>query len=112
MIAYRFFSTANDAQDDIWNYTCEKWGEIQAEKYIRGLHKHIQQLAEKQKHWMPLPNILVSPGPFETEVYFSHYEKHYIFFRELSDGALGVMSILHEKMDLPVRLAEDISKLG
>ena len=111
MTAYRFFSTADDAQDDIWDYTCKEWSETQAEKYIRGLHKHIQQLADKQKPWHPLPNILITPAFFEAEVYFSHYEKHYIFFRELSDGALGVMSILHEKMDLPVRLVEDLNKL-
>jgi len=35
-----------------------------------------------------------------------------VFFRELDTGDLGVMSILHERMDLPVRLKEDLVALS
>lgn len=108
---YRFFPAADKAQDKIWEYTSDQWGEAQAKKYIKGLHKHIEQLAEKQTPWRPLPTKFVIPPDLETKAYFSLYEKHFIFFRELSDGALGVMSILHEKMDLPVRLVNDLKKI-
>ena len=77
---YRFFPAADMAQDKIWDYTNNKWGEAQAEKYITGLHRHIEQLAKKQKPWRPLPTRLVIPPDLETEAYFSRYEKHYIFF--------------------------------
>jgi len=40
-------------------------------------------------------------------MFYLRYRQHYIFFRVLSKGALGVLSILHEKMDLPARLRED-----
>ena len=108
---YRFFPAADMAQDKIWDYTSNKWGEAQAEKYIKGLHRHIEQLAEKQKLWRPLPTRFVIPLDLKTKAYFSLYEKHYIFFRELSGGVLGVMSILHEKMHLPVRLVNDLKKI-
>ena len=109
---YRFFPAADMAQDKIWEYTSNKWGEAQAEKYIKGLHRHVAQLAQKQKLWRPLPTKFVIPLDLETEAYFSVYEKLIIFFRELSGGVLGVMSILHEKMDLPVRLVSDLKKIG
>lgn len=32
---------------------------------------------------------------------------HYIFFRELSGGEIGVITILHENMDLPARIRDD-----
>jgi hypothetical protein len=38
-------------------------------------------------------------------------QHHYIFFRELSQGILGVISILHENMDIPSRLKEDSKPL-
>jgi plasmid stabilization system protein ParE len=40
-------------------------------------------------------------------VYFIRHQHHYVFFRELSSGELGVISILHENMDIPARLRED-----
>jgi toxin ParE1/3/4 len=110
-IKYRFYPSADAAQDSIWIYTCDKWGEVQAEKYIKELHTHIAKLADKNKPWKQLPQNLVVPSDLKIKVYFSQYKNHYIFFRELSDGILGIMSILHEKMDLPVRLSQDLEKI-
>jgi plasmid stabilization system protein ParE len=36
---------------------------------------------------------------------------YYLFFRKLSAGKIGIMAILHESSDLPVRLCEDLRKL-
>jgi plasmid stabilization system protein ParE len=51
------------------------------------------------------------PSDIKHEAYFSRYERHYLFFRTLDNGDLGVMSILHEKMDMAVRLREDLAAL-
>ena len=40
-------------------------------------------------------------------VFFIRHEHHYIFFRELSDHCIGVISIIHESMDIPARLKDD-----
>jgi len=109
--SYLFFPTADKAQDEIWNYTCETWGEKQAQKYIKGLHHHLQLLSEKKKFWRSLPAILVVPSDLNIEVYFSKYEHHYLFFRQLSVGQIGIMAILHESSDLPVRMSDDLRKL-
>ncbi|MCF6355624.1 MAG: type II toxin-antitoxin system RelE/ParE family toxin [Candidatus Polarisedimenticolaceae bacterium] len=111
MVGYRFYLAANQRQDEIWRYTCEQRGEAQAEKYIRGLHSHIQELAERKRPWKSLPGSLVVPPDLDIDVFFSRYESHHLFFRELSNGVIGVMSILHEAMDFPVRLGEDLGRI-
>lgn len=112
MSTYLFFPPADLAQDDIWLYTCQEWGEKQAEKYITGLHTHLQALAEKNKFWHHLPNSLIIPSDLDIQGYFSQYQHHYIFFRELSADTIGIMSILHENADMPVRLCSDLSKIA
>jgi len=107
---YRFYPAADAAQDSIWIYTKETWGEDQAEKYIVGLHQHLAKLADDRNLWLRLPKELVVPSDLEIEAYFSKYKHHYTFFRELSNGVIGIMSILHEKMDIPVRLNHDLAK--
>lgn len=111
MSSYLFFPPADKAQDDIWRYSCETWGEKQAEKYIKGLHHHLQLLSEKKKFWRSLPANLVVPPDLKIEAYFSKYEHHYLFFRTLSAGQIGIMAILHESADLPVRLCDDLRRL-
>jgi toxin ParE1/3/4 len=41
-------------------------------------------------------------------IYFIRYQRHYIFFRQLGQGNIGVIAVLHERMDLPNRLKEAI----
>jgi len=108
---YRFYRKADADQDSIWRYTRESWGEIQAEKYITELHAHLERLANNQNLWLNLPHQFVVPLDLDRQIYFSNYEHHYVFFRVLSEDVIGVVSILHEKMDLPVRLNQDLKKL-
>ena len=108
MAGYSFFPAADKAQDKIWKYTAETWGEKQAEKYILGLHAHLQRLADKQLFWRSLPDSLVVSPDLEIHAYISRYEHHYIFFRALPDNQIGIMSILHERTDMPVNLARDL----
>jgi toxin ParE1/3/4 len=111
MTGYRFYRTANAAQDRIWRDTAQTWGDAQAITYIKGLHAHLQRLAENRSLWRRLPQNLAVPADVRKEAYFSRYERHYVFFRELDNGDIGVISILHDHMDVPVRLAEDLAAL-
>jgi plasmid stabilization system protein ParE len=43
-------------------------------------------------------------------VWFVRHEHHYVFFRELSGGVVGVITVLHERMDLPARIKEVCSR--
>ncbi len=111
MINYLFYSSADKAQDEIWQYTCEEWSEKQAEKYIKGLHDHLQALSEKNIIWRRMPDSLIVPPDLDLQVFFTIYEHHYIFFREFASGKIGIMSILHEKSDMPVHLYSDLLKI-
>jgi len=111
MAGYRFYPRADAAQDKIWRDTVAEWGETQAETYIRGLHAHLQRLFNNRPLWRRLPQKMAVSADIKRTAYFSRYEHHYVFFRELANGDLGVMSILHERMDLAVRLREDLSAL-
>ena len=108
MPEYLFFPPADEAQDKIWRYTVDRWGKDQAVKYITELHDHLYDLASQKKKWRILPDSLVVPPDLDISVYFSLYRHHYIFFRELEPHKIGILSILHEKMDIPLRLADDL----
>jgi len=75
------------------------------------LHDRLQDLADKKKTWRTLPNSLIVPPDLDISAYFSRYDHHYIFFRELSAGTIGILSILHDSMDIPVRLFKDLEKI-
>lgn len=99
---FRFFPAANQRLDEIWHYSVEQWGEEQAERYIRGLFEGIARQADHRILWRPVKESGF-PG-----VYTFRHEHHFVFFRELPGGDLGVLSILHESMDLPRRLREAV----
>jgi toxin ParE1/3/4 len=101
---YRFFPAADKRQDEIWEYTLGKWGERKAVEYIRGMHDAVSKAAENPQVWRSIER-----KGFER-IFYIRYEKHFIFFRLLSGGVLGLISILHERMDIPARLREDINE--
>lgn len=112
MAGYRFYPPADLAQDRIWRDTEKTWGEQQAKTYIIGLHRHLDKLSRQPVLWRKLPASLLVPTDLDREIWLSRYQRHFIIFRELSDGRIGVISILHERMDLPMRLADDLLSIN
>ncbi len=108
---YRFYRNADRQQDEIWSYKRKRWGEAQAEKYIRNLHVYLQQLADREILWKPLPSQFTVPVDLDIEVYLGRYQKHYIFFKEIHHEVIGIIAIFHESMDLPVRLGLDLHNM-
>lgn len=102
----RILPIARERLLGIWRYTTDSWGEEQADRYIGGLVEAVHTLPAKRDCWRP-----VRERRFKG-IYFFRYRHHYIFFRLLEDGALGVLSVLHENMDLPDRLTGDIDPGG
>lgn len=111
MVGYLFYPTADTAQDRIWRDTAKLWGEDKADTYIRGLHGHLEKLCITRALWRSLPIGLTLPADIKGVINVSRYRRHYLFFRELPSGKIGVMSILHERMDIPARLMEELEKL-
>lgn len=103
-MAARIFAPAEFRLLDIWDYTLEQWGEEQADPYLRDLIKRIHSISQEQPHWRPLAD----PDP--PGIWFIRHRHHYIFFRELSAGLIGVITVLHERMNLPARIREDANQ--
>lgn len=100
----RIFAAARERLLDIWEYTAERWGEDQADKYVRDLALAIEQAGRSRPCWRAVPDEELAG------VFFIRHAHHFIFFRELPGSTLGVISILHESMDLPARLREDAGR--
>ena len=100
-MAAKIYSAGKERILEIWDYTERTWGEDQADKYVLDLVGAINSVGGERHRWRPVMDEALKG------VFFLRHQQHYIFFRELSKDALGVISILHENMDIPSRLRED-----
>lgn len=92
MPAIRIQEGASHRLDDIYRYTRDRWGDAQAETYITGLFAAFDKIAAHGVVSKPIP------AEFGVEGYFFRYERHFIYWRRLSNGDIGIVTILHERM--------------
>ena len=88
--------------DDIYRYTKDRWGKSQADRYINGLFERFQSIADQAAFSKPIPAIL------EVNGFVSRYENHYIYWKYLDDGNIGIVMVLHERMHQIERLKDDL----
>jgi toxin ParE1/3/4 len=86
---------------EIFVHTQNQWGDEQAHYYIEGMFERFGQIANKQVVWHPIP------AEFQVSGYYSLYQKHYIYWKELSLDTIGIVTILHERMHQLARFQED-----
>lgn len=101
MTAWRVQDAAERRLDDIYVYTRDTWGEEQAERYIRGIFVRFEEIVARHVAWRPVPRELGIDG------FYCRYEHHYIYWRVLSDGTVGIVTILHERMHRIDRFRDD-----
>ncbi|MDR2187169.1 MAG: type II toxin-antitoxin system RelE/ParE family toxin [Azonexus sp.] len=87
--------------DDIYRYTRDRWGSEQADRYISGLFAAFDGIASRRTLSSPIP------AEFGVDGYFFRYERHVVYWRELSNGDMGIVTILHERMHQIARFRED-----
>jgi len=92
MPPYLILKAAGYRLDDIYRYTLGEWGKPQTDKYIRGLFQHFTDIAEETAISRPIP------AEFSVDGYVSRYEKHFVYWKTLSTGQLGIVIILHKRM--------------
>jgi len=100
---YKIYKKAESQIIKIWQYTEEKWGEEQANKYVQELYESFKKISSKPELCKK-----IEQGKIINVFYFK-YKNHFVFFRNLSDQSIGIITILHEKMNIPERLKEDLS---
>ena len=109
---FRFSSLAEAQLDALWDYGYSRFGEQHADSYLDGLFEAITEVAVSGRYLGLLPKHV--PPDRITDItalpiQYIHYKKHYLYLRELPDGALGVICILGDRMDTPRRLKENLS---
>jgi toxin ParE1/3/4 len=100
--AYKVSVGASQRLDEIYTYTHDHWGETQAERYVRRLFTRFEAIAERRFPWRPIP------AEFGIDGYVCRYERHFVYWKIIGDGEVGIVTILHERLHLLDRFREDL----
>ena len=100
-MAIRVQEAASLRLDDIYRYTRDRWGETQADRYITGMFEAFERIEAHGVASKPIP------AEFAVEGFFFRYEHHFVYWRQLSGGDIGIVAILHERMHQIDRFKED-----
>ncbi|BBF93268.1 type II toxin-antitoxin system RelE/ParE family toxin [Blastochloris tepida] len=101
MAVVRIQEAASHRLDDIYRYTRDRWGTEQADRYITGLFEAFARIETREVLSRPVP------AEFGVEGYVFRYESHFVYWRKLSNGDIGIVTILHERMHQIDRFRED-----
>lgn len=101
MAAVRIQEAASHRLDAIYRHTRDRWGTEQAERYITGLFEAFGRIETHGVASRPIP------AEFGVEGYVFRHERHFVYWRRLADGDIGIVTILHERMHQFDRFRED-----
>lgn len=102
MTAIRVQGSAALRIDEIYRYSIERWGEARADAYITGLFNAFDRIAAGGVASRPVPAELGVDG------YYFRYEKHFVYWKWLTNGDVGIVTVLHERMHQFDRFQEDV----
>jgi toxin ParE1/3/4 len=91
--------SAIDDLNNIWNYTYEKWSEAQADKYYSMLKFSCVEIGKN-------PEIGKEYNEINKDLLGLHAGRHIIFYQCINEYEIEIIRILHERMDLIIRLNE------
>jgi len=77
---------------EIYQYTLNNFGQKQAIKYIEGLFNSFSNIKNKKQLSRPIP------AEFEVEGFYYQYQQHFVYWKYLKSGKIGITTVLHQKM--------------
>lgn len=89
---FRVGRPASQRIDEIYQRTLERWGDAQADDYILGLFARFEEIADRT-----IPRRAI-PSEYGVDGYYCRYQRHFIYWRVLEDGSVGIVTVLHERM--------------
>lgn len=101
LAAVRVQEAASHRLDEIYRYARDRWGIDQADRYITGLFDAFGRITTREVASRPVP------ADFGVEGYYFRYERHFVYWRRLGNGDIGIVTILHERMHQMDRLRDD-----
>lgn len=97
----RIQDAASYRLDELYRYSRDRWGTQQANHYINGLFDAFGGIENHRTLSRPIP------AEFGIQGYFFRHERHFVYWRWLSNGDIGILTILHERMHQIGRLRKD-----
>jgi toxin ParE1/3/4 len=85
--------------NNIWEYTFEKWSETQADKYYEMLKLSCLEIGNN-------PKIGRQYDEINEDLLGLHSGRHIIFYQSIDKYEVEIIRIIHESMDLKIRLNE------
>lgn len=101
MAQIRIQEAASWRLDEIYRYTRDRWGDVQAERYITGLFDAFERIDSHGVASRPVP------AEMNVQGFFFRYERHFVYWKYLANGDVGIVTILHERMHQIERLRAD-----
>ncbi len=101
MPGLRIQEAASLRLDEIYRYTLKQWGKQTADRYINGLFEAFAKIDSRGVVSRPIP------AEFGVHGYFFRFERHFVYWKRLSSGDIGIVSILHERMHQIARLRHE-----
>ena len=101
MATVRVQEAASRRLDDIYRYTRDRWGVAQADRYVTGLFEAFDRIETGEVPSKPIP------ASFGVDGWFFRYEHHFVYWRRLGDGDIGIVTVLHERMHQMDRFRDD-----
>lgn len=97
---------ASHRLDEIHQYTSARWGAEQADRYITGIFEAFGKIAAHEVISRQVP------AEFGIDGFVFRYRHHFVYWRRLSAGQIGIVTILHERMHQFDRFREDFGLSG
>lgn len=104
MARIRVQEAASFRLDEIYRHTSDRWGSAQADRYITGLFEAFEAFEGIDTHVVASRPVAAE---FGVQGYFFRYERHFVYWRRLANGDIGIVTILHERMHQIERFRED-----
>jgi len=101
MPVVRIKEAASLRLDEIYRYTRDRWDEQQARCYITGLFQAFERIDSRGVASRPVPS------EFGVVGYFFRYKRHFVYWKRLANGDIGIVTVLHERMHQIGRFKED-----
>jgi toxin ParE1/3/4 len=100
-VAVRIREAASLQLDEIYRYTRDRLGVDQADRYITDLCATFDRIEGGGVESRPIP------AEFGVDGFYFRHVHHFVYWRRLANGDVGIVTILHERMHQMDRFRDD-----
>jgi toxin ParE1/3/4 len=87
--------------DEIYEYGLRQWDQVRADTYLDELFECFELIARDEVWSSPLP------AEFGINGFYRRQGRHFVYWKRLANGSVGIVTILHDSMHQIDRFKED-----